>query len=93
MEAADTEWKKHKDITRNTDSNIIKAKVSHFSYYAVFGSSESPRNVAYPKACLITGWISSAGRGSEFLRMYRDRSLLHGPGRRAVEMYYRLFGG
>lgn len=93
----DTDWKKHGDIARNTDSNHIKAKVSHFSYYAVFGTSSSGENVVYPKSCLITTWLDGrAPFGAPFganLRAVRDRILGMSFGRRLVLLYYLVFGG
>lgn len=89
MAKSDTAWKKHDDIKRKPDSNLIEAKVSHFSFYAVFGESTSPDQVAYPKTCLITRLISSSGRPAAWLRDFRDGLMRRPAGRRMAELYYR----
>lgn len=89
MATSDTEWKKHGDIKRNPDSNVIEAKVSHFSYYAVFGSSQSSGDqVLYPKSCLITTFISPSSSVSILLRAMRDRMLASPLGRKLTVIYY-----
>lgn len=89
MTSADTEWKKHDKIDRKPDSNVIKAKVSHFSYYAVFGASSSPAvSAAYPKACVVTRWVSAGSPAAAVLRTLRDRALAYPSGRKIAALYY-----
>lgn len=91
MGNADTEWKKHDTIAaRNPDSNHVKVKVSHFSYYAVFGSSPSAA-VGFPRSCVISEMLDPAPGGRRILsrlRAARDWMLDQSAGRRVAAWYY-----
>ena len=89
MGAADTAWRSVDTASVNPDSNVITSSVSHFSYYAVFGSSASAlAGVGYPRSCVMTRFLRRVPAVADALRSLRDRVLETAAGRRLTALYY-----